>query len=135
MGTRRDDVLLLGKCDDIVKELAKELGWLEELKAVWAETRTSLDSPPPADEESEEEPEQPEDEVDQTEETEDDRLQREINSLAKSVDDALRITDDLKERVGKELKETKEDVARAVRLTGRKDVAEEGKLKTDESHL
>ena len=132
LGTRRDDVLLLGKCDDVIKELAEELGWLKELKATWAETRTSLDNPPPADEESEDEPE---DEVHQTEETEDDRLQREIASLTKSVDDSLRITDDLKARVGKEIKGTKEDAVRAARPSGRDEVAEEGNLKKDGSHL
>ena len=129
LGTRQDDVLLLGKCDDIIKELAKELGWLKELKATWAETRTSLDSPPPADEESEDERE---DAADQTEETEDDRLQREIALLTKSVDDSLKITDDLKARVGKEIKETTEDTVRVVRPSGPKDVEEEGKLKRDE---
>lgn len=95
LGTRQDDVLLLGKCDGVIKELAKELGWLEELKAAWAETRTSLDDPPPKDEESEEESERKVPQV----ETAEERLQREIAWLTESVDVTLRVTDDLKERV------------------------------------
>jgi NAD-dependent histone deacetylase SIR2 len=101
LGTRQDDVLLLGKCDDIVKDLATELGWLKELKAAWAETRTTLDDPPPMDE-PEEEPEAP---VPKVEETEEERLQREIAWLTKSVDETLKVTDNLKERVEKEVKE------------------------------
>ncbi|KAL4064157.1 DHS-like NAD/FAD-binding domain-containing protein [Scleroderma yunnanense] len=32
---RRDDVVLLGKCDDIVRELCRELEWEEELESMW----------------------------------------------------------------------------------------------------
>jgi len=103
LGGRLDDVLLLGKCDDIVKELATELGWSEELKAAWAGTRTSLDNPPPADEESEEKSEEePEQQVPEAGKTEEERLQREIDSLTKSVEDTLKVTDDLKKRVEEE---------------------------------
>ncbi|KAF7792609.1 hypothetical protein EIP86_003705 [Pleurotus ostreatoroseus] len=40
IGTRPDDVVLLGKSDDIVRELCKELGqdWVDELDALWKET-------------------------------------------------------------------------------------------------
>lgn len=112
LGTRHDDVLLLGKCDDVVKELAKELEWLKELKAAWAETRTSLDDPPPPDEDSEEEAE---DKAPEVEETAEEKLQREIAWLTESVDATLKVTDDLKKRVEKE---AKEDVAKAVSPAG-----------------
>lgn len=39
LGSRRDDVVLLGKCDDVVRELCEELGWSEELEKLWAETQ------------------------------------------------------------------------------------------------
>ncbi|TFK34729.1 Sir2 family histone deacetylase Hst2 [Crucibulum laeve] len=42
IGRRRNDVVLLGKCDDIVRELCKELGWEEELLQLWAETEDSV---------------------------------------------------------------------------------------------
>lgn len=34
LGSRADDVLLLGDCDEIVRKLASALGWLEELEAM-----------------------------------------------------------------------------------------------------
>ena len=34
-GTRADDVLLLGDCDEQVRQLASALGWTEELEALW----------------------------------------------------------------------------------------------------
>ena len=42
-GSRGDDVVLLGKCDDIVKELCKELHWEEELIKAWEETRDGIE--------------------------------------------------------------------------------------------
>jgi len=41
-GSRTDDVVLLGKCDDIVRDLCKELGWEDELARLWAETEDSV---------------------------------------------------------------------------------------------
>ncbi|KAI1803454.1 NAD-dependent deacetylase sirtuin-2 [Daldinia bambusicola] len=35
MGTRADDVLVLGDCDSGIRKLADELGWREELEASW----------------------------------------------------------------------------------------------------
>ncbi|KAJ4478439.1 Sir2 family histone deacetylase Hst2 [Lentinula aciculospora] len=42
-GARSDDVILLGKCDEVVKELCEELGWEEELMRLWEETAGSTD--------------------------------------------------------------------------------------------
>lgn len=41
-GSRADDVVLLGKCDDIVKDLCKELGWEEDLIKLWDATKTTV---------------------------------------------------------------------------------------------
>lgn len=35
LGTRPDDVLVLGDCDSGVRKLADELGWRDELEALW----------------------------------------------------------------------------------------------------
>lgn len=42
-GHRADDVICLGKCDDIVRELARELGWEEELQKAWEATADSVE--------------------------------------------------------------------------------------------
>jgi NAD-dependent histone deacetylase SIR2 len=39
LGSRKNDVLYLGKCDDGVREFAKACGWLKELEARWAKTK------------------------------------------------------------------------------------------------
>ena len=44
IGSGRSDLVLLGKCDDIIRDLAKELGWEDELDKEWVETAKSLDS-------------------------------------------------------------------------------------------
>jgi len=41
-GTRSDDIILLGKCDDIVRDLCKELGWEEDLVELWNKTETTV---------------------------------------------------------------------------------------------
>jgi NAD+-dependent protein deacetylase SIR2 len=38
IGTRVNDVELLGKCDDVVRELCRHLGWEQELDKEWALT-------------------------------------------------------------------------------------------------
>ena len=122
LGTRRDDVLLLGKCDDVVKDLATELGWLKELKESWAETRTTLDNPPPTDETEEE----PEDQAPEAEETEEEKLKREIAWITKSVDNTLKITDDLKKRVEEEAEEEKGVKASPVEAADAEKLQKEG---------
>lgn len=129
LGTRQNDVLLLGKCDDTIKELAKELGWLKELKDTWAETRTSLDNPPPIDEESEEESEG---KAAQAEETVEERLQREIAWLTQSVDVTLKVTDDLKKRVERD---TKEEAVKKEGPSSPAKTADAGKMGKDGSNL
>ncbi|MCJ1395851.1 Sir2 histone deacetylase Hst2 [Xylographa bjoerkii] len=39
LGTREDDVLILGDCDEGVRRLASALGWLDELEALWNATQ------------------------------------------------------------------------------------------------
>jgi NAD-dependent histone deacetylase SIR2 len=43
IGSGKNDLVLLGKCDDIIRDLAKELGWEDELDKEWAATAGSLD--------------------------------------------------------------------------------------------
>lgn len=41
-GSRADDVILLGKCDEIVTELCKELEWEQELLQLWEKTEATV---------------------------------------------------------------------------------------------
>lgn len=43
LGSRPDDVLLLGDCDTGVRKFAAALGWEEELEALWSSTRPKKD--------------------------------------------------------------------------------------------
>jgi NAD+-dependent protein deacetylase SIR2 len=44
IGSGKNDLVFLGKCDDIIRDLAKELGWEEDLDKEWATTAGSLDA-------------------------------------------------------------------------------------------
>jgi NAD-dependent protein deacetylase SIR2 len=44
IGSGKNDLVLLGKCDDIIRDLAKKLGWEEDLDKEWATTAGSLDA-------------------------------------------------------------------------------------------
>ena len=54
IGTRADDVLLLGKTDEVVRELCEALGedWVEELDAMWKETEKYAHKPDEAEEQA-----------------------------------------------------------------------------------
>ncbi|KAH9922865.1 DHS-like NAD/FAD-binding domain-containing protein [Epithele typhae] len=47
IGMRPDDVLLFGKCDDVLRDLARALDWEEDLDAEWVKTALSPDAAPP----------------------------------------------------------------------------------------
>ena len=42
-GHKKHDVVLLGKCDEIIRELCAKLGWEEELEKAWAETAGAVE--------------------------------------------------------------------------------------------
>lgn len=74
LGSRADDVLELGDCDEGVRRLAEALGWLDELEREWAKTAPSKAS---AHLEAKKEKE-PEDEVEK---------------LTREVDESLKISE------------------------------------------
>jgi NAD+-dependent protein deacetylase SIR2 len=43
IGKKPNDVVLLGKCDEIIRELCQELGWEKELDEEWAKTKDSVE--------------------------------------------------------------------------------------------
>jgi len=85
LGSRADDVLILGDCDDGVQDLAEACGWLEELEAVWATT-----APKAASELGK---------AEQPKRTKDEKLEDEIDKLTKEVDESLNLSKWHEERV------------------------------------
>ncbi|EFQ98988.1 NAD-dependent deacetylase sirtuin-2 [Nannizzia gypsea CBS 118893] len=79
LGSRADDVLVLGDCDGGVRRLADALGWLDELEQLWAETcpelATSKTQGPDEDKEAL---------------SKDERLHDEVDRLSAEVDSALK---------------------------------------------
>jgi len=85
-GSRADDVICLGKCDDIVRELVRELGWEDDLLEAWNATADSV------------EPQEVESHAFKLPSDESDRrkkesLQAEIEGLTSDVEKALTLTD------------------------------------------
>ena len=80
LGSRADDVLLLGYCDTGVRKLASALGWEEELESLWNETKSDTQG----------------DIADQALplKSKDERLNDQIASLTDEVDRSLQITND-----------------------------------------
>ena len=80
-GTRADDVLLLGDCDEEVRRLASALGWLEELEAL----RHSVGPDAGAKEQSS-----------GVEKTKDEVLEDEIAKLTRDINETLKLSNNHK---------------------------------------
>ncbi|PYH47746.1 SIR2 family NAD-dependent protein deacylase [Aspergillus saccharolyticus JOP 1030-1] len=90
LGSRPDDVLVLGDCDTGVRRLARALGWEEELEALWEATNL------------------PEECGAQTAEatplrTREEKLQEEVERLTEEVDRTLGISQEYEKRVRQQL--------------------------------
>lgn len=103
LGHRPDDVLLLGKCDQMVWDLCKELGWEDRLRELWAETELETDSglrSKGKTVETEEEREKEEDE----------QVQDEVDALTAAVEESLKISSSEAEETNEEqVKQPSED--------------------------
>ncbi|OAL31694.1 hypothetical protein AYO20_08087 [Fonsecaea nubica] len=88
IGSRPDDVLLLGDCDEGVRRFADALGWRDELEKLWASTnpnkdeRDAQDAPPM---------------------TKQEKLDDEIAKLTKDIDASLKISAEANDRIRAEL--------------------------------
>ncbi|OJJ43288.1 hypothetical protein ASPZODRAFT_136508 [Penicilliopsis zonata CBS 506.65] len=95
MGSRPDDVLLLGDCDAGVRKFAKALGWLEELEALWEKTNPDKEA-----RDCENAPLK----------TRDERLKDEVERLTNEVDRSLNITSAYEKRVRQQLEKQPADM-------------------------
>lgn len=90
MGSRPDDVLILGDCDAGVRKFAEAVGWLPELEALWEATNPhppqarTTELAPPA--------------------TKDERLHDEVERLTSEVDRTLHLTDTYEAKVRERLR-------------------------------
>ena len=100
IGSGKNDLVLLGKCDDIIRDLAKELGWEDELDKEWATTAGSLEI-------HEATPDVPTKAEDLTEEA---KLDRELEKLVDKVAGALTVSDNDKPGSIRDNSRTSEDV-------------------------
>jgi len=90
LGDRTDDIVCLGKCDEIVRELARELGWEDELQKTWEATAESVES------EKVESAAAPETSTtDESNKREKERLQTEVDKLTSDVEKSLALADNL----------------------------------------
>lgn len=103
IGSRADDVLLLGDCDEQVRKLATACGWMEELEEMWAATasETVVDQLGTWKEEKEEE------KAEKKEKTVEELLEEEVQKLTREVEETLKITQAHEEMVKDGLMEDK----------------------------
>ncbi|KAF9884714.1 Sir2 histone deacetylase Hst2 [Aspergillus nanangensis] len=88
LGSRPDDVLLLGDCDAGVRKFARAMGWEHDLEKLWETT-----NPNKEDREAETAPLQ----------TRDERLRDEVERLTEEVDRTLGISDTYQQRVRQQM--------------------------------
>jgi NAD-dependent histone deacetylase SIR2 len=120
LGSRPDDVLLLGDCDSGIRKLAEALGWLDELEELWAETgkRFGVEPAPEADTQA------------GVEKTADEKLQDEVDKLTKELDEALKLSKVHEDKARTEVKaKVKNDVPDTQGETASAPSANEGDLK------
>ena len=92
LGSRTDDVMILGDCDEGVRKLADALGWRDELEELWYET-TGKHKEKAAAEVEEKKQAMSKDEL----------LEAEVAKLTADVDSTLKLTKDHEEWVNKGL--------------------------------
>jgi len=95
LGTRPDDVIVLGDCDEGVRKLADALGWRDELEKMWLEVGGKV-----KEKEAERLREQ------RKAMSKDEILEAEIDKLTGEVDAALKISQDHTARVNSHLEKT-----------------------------
>ena len=107
LGSRPDDVLVLGDCDEGVRKLADALGWREELEKEWE--RTNPDKGKTRKEEG-------------TPRTKQQVLEDEVEKLARDIDQTLKVSGEhakvVKDHLNGELEKKKDRIENGEKLTG-----------------
>ena len=95
LGSRADDVVLLGECDAGIRKLASCLGWLDELEALWRASAPEQDATTQGLEPR----------------SNDEVLEDEINTLTKEIDQALQLSNDHTIKLQESLKQNHNDLS------------------------
>jgi len=85
IGNKVDDIVLLGKCDEIIQELCKELGWEEDLMKEWEATAASVEGGAESKDRVS---------ADVANNESEDKVADEVEELAKNVEKALAISEE-----------------------------------------
>ncbi|KAH0128968.1 NAD-dependent histone deacetylase SIR2, partial [Aureobasidium melanogenum] len=95
LGSRSDDVLLLGDCDDGVRRLAKAIGWEDELEDLWAKTDPEYVPGKPI---------KTKDDIakEEAKKSRDEKFQDEVDKLTKEVDKTLDVSKWHQEQIRKD---------------------------------
>ena len=113
LGSRSDDVLLLGDCDAGVRKLAKAVGWEDDLEDLWAKTDPEYIPGKPRktkDDISKEE----------AKKTRDEKFQDEIDKLTKEVDKTLDMSKWHQDQIRKDHLDGQADIASQNQASGEK---------------
>ena len=114
IGSRPDDVLILKKCDEGVRELAAACGYLEELEEMWAATGAKFGATADGD--------QPDEGRDRTSE---EILEDEVANLTREVAQSLKITEAHKDAISAVLQSAQHRVSRNEELTKQREQVKE----------
>ncbi|KAF8343010.1 Sir2 family transcription regulator [Cantharellus anzutake] len=98
IGSREKDILLLGDCDTVVRQLCTKLGWGDELEALWEVTGDLVERDSEAESKGKS--------LATTEESKDEKLSREVEALTKEVEKTLKISEEHVKVVNLELAES-----------------------------
>ncbi|TIA28866.1 NAD-dependent deacetylase sirtuin-2 [Aureobasidium pullulans] len=113
LGSRSDDVLLLGDCDAGVRKLAKAVGWEDDLEDLWAKTDPEYIPG---------EPRKTKDDISKEEakKTRDEKFQDEIDKLTKEVDKTLDMSKWHQDQIRKDHLDGQADIASQNQASGEK---------------
>jgi len=89
LGIEQMTLFALGKCDDIVRDLASKLGWEEELQRAWEATADSVETEKTQTTGAVKIPSN-----DESKNREKERLQTEVDKLTGDLEKSLALTDD-----------------------------------------
>ncbi|KAJ6585363.1 DHS-like NAD/FAD-binding domain-containing protein [Mycena capillaripes] len=125
IGRRPNDVVLLGKCDDVVRKLCKQLGWEAELETLWAKTEAKV--PWEGDEDEDEDAEAEEDGEKEEATAEDlvgvitDAIGKKLNLEESEAKTADTVAPSAKEKGGADVPAKKEEAAPGEDTTAKPD--------------